>query len=666
MEKTILEDKTILDTNTSTTIENKQINSSEKISVNSVFKDYKIVKQLPTIGAEADVYIIEKNQKNYILKLYRHGIELEKEKIEKILNLSKKYPEDIVQIFEIKKDKTSNRWYEIQEYAKYGTLQNIITNHNKFAREHIKEIIKEMTLLLQSIHKENVIHRDIKPQNILVRTMEPLDLILTDFGISSIIDEEISKIMTSKSGTRIYFAPESFSGVIGYEVDFWALGMIILEIYEGSNIFKGLNEGMIAHEIFTKGVEVPEYLDNDIKLLLKGLLTRDPKKRWNEKQIFQWLKREKNISIFYDYNINNNTIPYKFKDKKFYNIKDLLTYMYNLEHYEMAKSHIMRGYITKWLEKQELYDEAIILEDLKNNNKDIDIAIFSIFNYFVNPKDFIWKGQIITLENLLKYLQKNDSLWNNDINLIIKAYDIFIQNHKKNDKLYFVLNNIKYISINDRIYFLKIVIENKLAYSYLIHNQQLIKNKKINFKKVLEFFNENLYDDKELFKELTNLSLNFEDLDDVFLYKKLSEEMKTLKNESSKKTNNTIKIEKFISDKKAELIKEWDNIKTKINNKKIILHNQLDCFSKKFNYLKELEIDYEKKLIEKMYLSILTIGLLIFFHFFKHLNLDIFIKLAVTLIILLIIIIALIKKLKYNYSLFIEPSKKWRSLCKNS
>jgi serine/threonine protein kinase len=183
MEKTVLEnektvidnDITIIENNDITILENKiSTTNINNIAINSYFKDFKIIKQLPTTGAEADVYLIKKNNNKYILKLYRHGIELEKDKIKKILDLSKKYPEDIVQIFEIDKDKNLNRWYEIQEYAEYGTLQDIIKNNNEFAKQHIKEIIKEMTLLLQSIHKENVIHRDIKPQNILVRTLEPV------------------------------------------------------------------------------------------------------------------------------------------------------------------------------------------------------------------------------------------------------------------------------------------------------------------------------------------------------------------------------------------------------------------------------------------------------------------------------------------------------------
>jgi len=673
MDKTVLEtnktaiedDSTVIEDNNYTILENN-ISQNTNISVNSHFKDYKIIKQLPTTGAEADVYLIEKNHIKYILKLYRHGIELEKDKIKKILEISKKYPEDIVQIFEINKDENLNRWYEIQEYAEYGTLQEIIKNKNDFAKKYIKEIIKEMTLLLQSIHKENVIHRDIKPQNILVRTLEPLDLILTDFGISSIIDEEMSKIMTSKSGTRIYFAPESFSGVIGYEVDFWALGMIILEIYLGDNIFKGLNEGMIAHEIFTKGVEVPEWLDDDIKLLLKGLLTRDPKKRWNEKQIFQWLEGKRDISVHYDYNVNINKLPYKFNNKNFYSLKELLIYMYNLEYYEIAKSHIMRGYITKWLEKQELFDEAVILEDLKNKYENIDIAFFSIYNYFVQPDKFIWKGKIITLENLVKYIEKNDQLWLNDIDLLIEAYEIFLQNHKKDENLYFSLSYIKYIPINDINYFLKIVLENKFAYTYIKHNIDSIKSKSMNMKQIYEFFDESLYKNNQLYKEITNIALYFEDINDINLYLELSEQFITLKEGWLKDKQIKRKIEKFIYNKKQELVKEWEEIQNTIKQNKIISHDKIDCFSKRFIYLNELDKNYQKQLKQKFNLSMLVFGIFIIEHLFKNLNINPIYELIIFGIILIISTIILIKSLKLNYSLFMKPAIKWRELCKNS
>ncbi len=300
-------DKTIIDTdktqfenkNNITKVDNEIIYDQSTFNkIDKIFNSkYEIIKQLPSSGAEADIYIVKNDNKEYILKLYRYGIEPSNDIKNKLIAISEKYPDDIVRIYEITFDEESNRWFELQEYAKYGSLKDLINHNISFVKKNLNIIIKEIALLLKSIHKENIIHRDLKPDNILIRTIEPLDLIITDFGISSIINEEMSKKMTSKSGTKIYFSPESFSGYIGQEVDYWALGMIILEIIEEGNLFIGMHEGLIANEIFTKGIEIPNNIDEEYSKLLKGLLTRDPKYRWNYNQIEKWLQGEPNTQI---------------------------------------------------------------------------------------------------------------------------------------------------------------------------------------------------------------------------------------------------------------------------------------------------------------------------------------------------------------------------------
>ncbi len=150
------------------------------------------------------------------------------------------------------------------------------------------------------MHERGIIHRDLKPQNILVRRERPLDLVLTDFGISSIVDSDVSKIMTTTKGTYAYSAPESFSGYFGKEVDWWAVGMIILEVMTGKNPLSGLSPQVIMHHLSTKAVPIAEDIPEDFKVLIKGLLTRDPKKRWGYAQIKSWLEGKRDIPVYYE------------------------------------------------------------------------------------------------------------------------------------------------------------------------------------------------------------------------------------------------------------------------------------------------------------------------------------------------------------------------------
>ncbi len=536
-------EQTILDTESDITIlENKadSVPATEKLE----FQDYKTIKQFPTAGAEADIYVIEKDNKKYILKLYRHAMKPSKDMIDRLVEMSDKYTDDIVRIHEIDKDKKTGRWYEIQEYAEYGTLKDLMINDRDFAVKNISKIVEEMMLLLKTIHGENIIHRDIKPDNILIRTMEPLDLIITDFGISSVLDEEMSKKMTSKSGTRIYFAPESFSGVIGREVDYWALGMIILEIFEGGNVFRGINEGMIAHEIFTKGVKVPQNIDEHIQLLLKGLLTRDPSGRWDHKQIVKWLKGNTNIPTTYSYSNDgySDIKPYSFNEKKFYDLKSLLVEMYTEENYDNTKEHIMRGYVTKWLEKNDMHEDAILIDKYKSSSENIDINIFTVFNNFTKPEKFIFMGKYITLQNLALFVGNIENKKASDIEItighniqnkiLLAAYEIYLADHKENIELNSLLKKSILVKRNTEIfYLLKIYLDKGLAYKVINSDNDNKRIKSGDIKELYFLLDEEKYvfpakllsdlDDKKANIELKNSYLLKSEINDFLKYKEL-------------------------------------------------------------------------------------------------------------------------------------------------
>ena len=502
MNKTIIDTElTQLDNQSDITqLDNETIIDKEEIS-NKIdkffYNKYEIIKQLPSSGAEADIYIVKNENHEYILKLYRYGMQPSQDMKNKLIEVSEKYPEDIVRIYEIDFDKQSNRWFEIQEYAVYGSLKNLINTDNDFVKKNLKIIIEEITLLLKSIHNENIIHRDLKPDNILIRTIHPLDLIITDFGISSTINEEMSRKMTSKSGTKIYFSPESFSGYIGKEVDYWALGMIILEILEDGNLFSGMHEGIIANEIFTKGVEIPDNINKDYSFLLKGLLTRDPKFRWDYHQIEKWLQGEKNIPIHYNYSeakVKNNNIsnikPYKFKNEEFYEIVDLIEIGYTEENYNSIKEHFMRGYVSVWFEHNNNYDSAIIIDKYLENS-DQDLALLDIYYHFIQTEDFIFLGKKICLESLYiscsNVILKRSSLLDKTIfkNLksLKKAFNRYVK--LKNSKiseleeLSLFFQYADCIDPADIVYLLEMIQYKKLSYNFLKNNQSIAVEKGI-------------------------------------------------------------------------------------------------------------------------------------------------------------------------------------------
>jgi serine/threonine protein kinase len=256
------------------------------------------LEQLPTRGAEADIYVVGTALEKRVLKLYRSKIEPKAEVLNRIAELSRGNRRCFVEFYETGYDGETGRWYELQEFIVHGSLANVppaVKNTVQFADTAIRELSEAIFRL----HENGIVHCDIKPANILVRSLEPPELVLTDFGISSLMAADASRKMTGLKGTPMYWAPESFSREIGRPCDWWGMGMVTLELLAGEHPFDGLSDSQIIHRLTLGNVTVPDTVDPDHALLIKGLLTRDDTLRWGKGEIDRWLSGERDIPVYY-------------------------------------------------------------------------------------------------------------------------------------------------------------------------------------------------------------------------------------------------------------------------------------------------------------------------------------------------------------------------------
>lgn len=123
---------------------------------------------------------------------------------------------------------TPNHLYLITDMACGDELFDRIYNKGSFEEHDAARIIHSVVNGVAYLHKHNVVHRDLKPENILFRTLdEDSDLLIADFGLSRIIDEERFKMLKTTCGTPTYMAPEIFRKTgHGKPVDIWAIGVI--------------------------------------------------------------------------------------------------------------------------------------------------------------------------------------------------------------------------------------------------------------------------------------------------------------------------------------------------------------------------------------------------------------------------------------------------------
>jgi primosomal replication protein N'' len=143
---------------------------------------------------------------------------------------------------------------------------------------------------LADFTEQGLRHRDLRPDAILLRTREPLDLVVTDFGSARLSDFDLEAVAPLQL-TR-YAAPEAIVGTVSAASDWWSLGMILLEQATAGGCFQGVNEQAFRLHVVTRGIDIPAGIDADVRVLLRGLLARDPLKRWGASQLFAWLMGE--------------------------------------------------------------------------------------------------------------------------------------------------------------------------------------------------------------------------------------------------------------------------------------------------------------------------------------------------------------------------------------
>ncbi|MBL4703667.1 MAG: serine/threonine protein kinase, partial [Flavobacteriales bacterium] len=174
----------------------------------------------------------------------------------------------------------------VLEYIDGGDLKQGIDGQLTLEQKY--QIIKGILDGLKYIHSKNLIHRDLKPGNIMLHYQDA-DIIpkLIDFGISKNTGDG-QTVSSELLGTVEYMAPEQFNaekyGGITPATDLWSLGVMIYELFTGNQLFIGRGSGQQTEQIISKILfdELPvdfDHLPSDIQQVLKRCLVRNAKNR---------------------------------------------------------------------------------------------------------------------------------------------------------------------------------------------------------------------------------------------------------------------------------------------------------------------------------------------------------------------------------------------------
>jgi hypothetical protein len=267
-------------------------------------------------------------------------------------------------------------------------------------KSDIKRIVSEIADALNGIHAHRILHRDLKPENVLIRSASPLELALTDFGIASLA--AATQHFTSAARTTKYAAPEALTGVLDVKSDWWSLGMIVLEASSGRHPFEGLNEQVMNHHLATRPIDVRSVYDDELRVLCRGLLLRDPKRRWGADEVARWLAADPTLAVSDDAEGAATAVrPYRFGNTEATSSAELGLAL--AKHWDAACRDLARGQIARWLE-HELHDYNLLralrdIEDRKGLTNDGRLLQFLIKASPDLPP--VWRGSPVSEEAVL-------------------------------------------------------------------------------------------------------------------------------------------------------------------------------------------------------------------------------------------------------------------------
>ena len=286
-------------------------------------KDYVLFKSLGK-GSFGEVYLTKKGKSSKLFATKRIPCsKLSSEDFKKYLNneiriMRELNNENIIKLQDY--CQTSNNIYIIMEYINGGSLSDFLNKYKlkkgrAFSQKMIQFFVKQIVQGLIYIHSNNIIHRDIKLDNILLKFPINSNIDETNYTLAKvkIIDFGLAtkaSLAGSFVGSPIYMDPtilkkyDKSGGIEKFKLydkkaDIWSLGAVTYEMLTGENVFKASSLPELINKV-KKGdysLEVKD-LSNEILSFLNGMLQNDPKKRASAEELLKHPFLTKNADDF--------------------------------------------------------------------------------------------------------------------------------------------------------------------------------------------------------------------------------------------------------------------------------------------------------------------------------------------------------------------------------
>ena len=354
---------------------------------------YEIVNRLNVATGEADIYICLYQGTYYVAKVYRRATAIKPTILEALKSVRSPF---IARTFEV--GTYEGKPYEILPYYILGSMQGQTCSFEELKNS----IIPDINEALKILHEHSIVHKDVKPSNIM-RWNDQKGVALIDFGISSVLENGNTMIVTQTGMTPEYSAPETFRGLFLDESDYYSFGITLYELFCGYTPYRNMTADQIAQYTAVQKIPFPATMPKALQELITGLTYVDithrneknnPNKRWTYQEVLNWCMGKKQPLPGAAATATVTMPAYTFMGQRYSDTYSLVGAL--ADNWNNGKRQLFRGLMSAFFKgfNPEIAGYCMDAEEAANVPGANDDVIFWKLLYQIEPalRTFLWRN----------------------------------------------------------------------------------------------------------------------------------------------------------------------------------------------------------------------------------------------------------------------------------